>query len=467
MPIDSNHREYDGALEMWQKCKDAFDGQDAVRDASTKYLPRLSGQDDREYRAYRDRADFPEATSRTIMGMLGQVFRKPPDAEIDKMELWWDDIDLGGKSITQFAFDAVLNVLLYGRFGILADYSVDERRPYLAAYPAFSVINWREDRITGKNVVSHVVLHEEIDRPKADDEYETEIVRQIRILSILTGVYTVELWQKSERDRDWVQITDSSEVIPSRFGKPLDEIPFICVGPFGTGMSVQKSPMLPLVNMNYSIYRTSADLENGLHFCGCPTPWGAGINPDEGPFRIGAPEAWMFANPDAKVAMLEFTGQGLEPLESAWARKIETMGALGAYLLAPAKKAAETAEAKRIDAASEGSVLSAVVDNVSRAMTWALARCNAWAGGNPDVVAYKLNKDFWSARLSSQELHELVLAWQAGAFDQRTLLYNLREGEILDPETTDDEVMDRLMLEEPTFAPVQDQAQDQVSVPDE
>ncbi|MDD4182181.1 MAG: hypothetical protein PHE87_11215, partial [Victivallaceae bacterium] len=230
MPIDSNHREYDGALEMWQKCKDAFDGQDAVRDASTKYLPRLSGQDDREYRAYRDRADFPEATSRTIMGMLGQVFRKPPDAEIDKMEQWWDDIDLGGKSITQFAFDAVLNVLLYGRFGILADYSVEERRPYLAAYPAFSVINWREDRINGKNVVSHVVLHEEIDRPKADDEYETEVVRQIRVLSIIDGFYTVELWQKGDRDRDWVQITDSSEVIPSRFGKPLDEIPFICVG---------------------------------------------------------------------------------------------------------------------------------------------------------------------------------------------------------------------------------------------
>ena len=55
-----------------------FSGEDAVKAAGERYLPRLDSQSDDEYFTYRNRASFFNATSRTAEGYSGLIFRRPP-----------------------------------------------------------------------------------------------------------------------------------------------------------------------------------------------------------------------------------------------------------------------------------------------------------------------------------------------------------------------------------------------------
>ena len=53
-------------------------GEDAVKAAGEKYLPRLDGQSDEDYEAYKGRACFSNATRRAADAFVGLVFRKAP-----------------------------------------------------------------------------------------------------------------------------------------------------------------------------------------------------------------------------------------------------------------------------------------------------------------------------------------------------------------------------------------------------
>ena len=78
MPVDSTHPDYDANLPAWLRARDVFAGEDAVKAAAEKYLPRLDCQDDKEYLAYKNRASFFNASARTADGFVGLIFRRDP-----------------------------------------------------------------------------------------------------------------------------------------------------------------------------------------------------------------------------------------------------------------------------------------------------------------------------------------------------------------------------------------------------
>jgi len=53
MPVNSTHPEYDAALPAWLRARDVIAGEDTVKAAAEKHLPRLDCQDDKEYPAYK------------------------------------------------------------------------------------------------------------------------------------------------------------------------------------------------------------------------------------------------------------------------------------------------------------------------------------------------------------------------------------------------------------------------------
>jgi len=71
MAVNSTHPDYDAALASWQRARNVIGGEDPVKAAGELYLPRLTGQSDDEYNAYRARASFFNATSRTGDGCVG------------------------------------------------------------------------------------------------------------------------------------------------------------------------------------------------------------------------------------------------------------------------------------------------------------------------------------------------------------------------------------------------------------
>ena len=58
MPVNSTHLDYDASLPAWQRARDVIAGEDAVKAAGERFLPRLDAQTDEEYAAYKHRAAF-------------------------------------------------------------------------------------------------------------------------------------------------------------------------------------------------------------------------------------------------------------------------------------------------------------------------------------------------------------------------------------------------------------------------
>ena len=116
MAVDSKHEEYEEHYDQWERCEHAAEGQDEIHEYGVKYLPRLSGQTDQEYKAYKKRALFYNATQRTIDGLTGMMFLRPPVIERpDAMEAIIADVSMSGLSLHQFAEMVAEEVVKIGR----------------------------------------------------------------------------------------------------------------------------------------------------------------------------------------------------------------------------------------------------------------------------------------------------------------------------------------------------------------
>jgi hypothetical protein len=152
MPVDSTHADYDANIVAWQRARDVFAGEDAVKSAAEKYLPRLDCQDDKEYLAYKNRASFFNASARMSDGFVGLIFRRDPTFKLpeQKSEVgaalteFVEDADMLGTTLSAFTKKLVTEIINVGRAGTLVDWNEEaEQRVYAVAYSAEDIINWR------------------------------------------------------------------------------------------------------------------------------------------------------------------------------------------------------------------------------------------------------------------------------------------------------------------------------------
>ncbi len=220
-------------------------------------------------------------------------------------------------------------------------------------------------------------------------------------------------------------------------GRPLPLIPFVFHGPRHSRPNIDRPPLTDIITINLDHYRLNADYKHGLHYTALPTPWVSGFDPGT-PLHIGSSTAWVADLPGATAGYLEFTGQGLTTFERAMDRDERHMAVLGSRLLEDLKKVGETAEAIELRQSGEHSVLSSIATSLSESLTHVLRWAYWWATTeqSPEAipeseVLLKLNTDFSTKGLSSQELQAIVAAWQSGAISQDTMHELLRKGEIL------------------------------------
>src|SRR4030095_1518330 len=86
MPVNATHPDYDFGLPGWLRARDVLAGEEAVKSAGEKYLPRLDSQSDEEFLAYRKRASFFNATARSAEGFVGLIFRRAPFIKIPEVQ---------------------------------------------------------------------------------------------------------------------------------------------------------------------------------------------------------------------------------------------------------------------------------------------------------------------------------------------------------------------------------------------
>lgn len=470
--VQTEHASYAAAKARWQRCRDCYDGGDAVKARGEAYLPRLDAQTPAEYEAYKLRADFYGATQRTIDGLAGSVLRKAPTVQAPENVLpHLKDVTSQGVPLEGFAKAQIEQVLGVGRAGILVDLPAPpqvEARPYWVAYRAEQIINWRTAIRAGRRVLTLVVLREDVAAVDATDPFVEKTVVQYRVLELLAGatpgaaeVYQVTVYKArdaaSTDGAPRAEFVADAPVIPTRRGAPLPFIPFVFVGPADTTPDVAKPPMLDLVDMNLSHYRSSADLERARFFTSSPTPYICGFNgqgttpasagnPEGTPiatpvYRIGSSVAWTFQDPNTKVDMLEYTGQGLGALRDALQDKQDLMAVLGARLLEAQKVDAEAAATVRMRHAGDESVLKKLTLAVDQALSQAL-RWHVWWTGQEvaeEQVGVTLAADFTQVVISPELVGKLLLSLQAGEISSETFYWNLTRAELTRPGVTFEE----------------------------
>ncbi len=420
MPINSTHPSYDEFVDKWERTRDTFNGSDAVKGEGGKYLPKMQGQNKDEYNAYKMRALYFDSVERTVRGLVGAVMRIEPIVEApDKLKNLFGDITNTGVSLNNLISLKLQEQLLMGRQGLLIDY---DKRPYLVHYATEQITNWFDDKI----------ILQEASKISKDDIYDADYETQYRELTLENSQYIVNIWTKNTKD-EWVK---GEDIVAENNNKPLDFIPFVSVSTDGFNLEPSKSSILSLADVSLSLYRTSADLEHGRHYTALPTPYITGYEAqqDGGTFNIGPSKIWLLPKSEAKVGLLEFTGQGLKALSIGMDEKIAMMAALGSQLLQGQKSGVEAADTVRLRQNAEASTLISAVKMVEQAITKALVIMNDWGGwGGTDTISVKLNTDFVDTKMSSQDITALMGAWQSGAISHDTFLFNMKRGEILEP----------------------------------
>ena len=266
MKIDTKHPDFEAREGQWSRCRDAVAGSDAIKKAGTEYLPQLSEQKDAEYKAYKKRALWYGATSRTLDGLSGLVFRQEIDVEGVPDEEMLTSVTSKGLSLNSFARQSLREVLCVGRYGVHIDLHEGAKHATLSPYRAERIVNWRTRLFEGRQQLTLLVLAETTLVPGEDNPYELkEEIRYRELYLDDAELYAVRIWKKIEDS--WQVVDNQAPVI---FGKRLTEIPFVFFGPVLGSSDVDKPPLLDIVDVNLSHYRSSADLEHGRHKTALP-----------------------------------------------------------------------------------------------------------------------------------------------------------------------------------------------------
>ena len=480
MNIDAPHPEYLKNQSKWSRCRDTIEGEDAVKAGTVAYLPRLGEQAADEYNAYKTRASFFNATSRTLDSFVGMVFAQDPEVECpSSLAPFLADATLAGESFYDYQKHVLREVVSVGRGGTLVEMSDEEQRPFAVFYRAEEILNWDTVRVGGRTVLSKVVLkevcqsHEVVQHSPVDaqggvaqvdhssvtgpakqtqnaGEPQKELQR-IRVLKLVLnpdgdgGQYEVETWVKVD-ERTGFQLNDT--VVPTRRKKPLPLIPFVFHGPNNSKPAVDKPPLVDIADVNLSHYRTSADLEHGRHWTGLPTPVITGI--EKQPITFGSHTVITSSNPDTKAFFMEFQGAGLTALDKAIEQKEHQMAVLGARMLDTPKRAAEAADTMRMKQTGEQASLSQVAyslsESLKQVLVWALFWWSAADTKLEDAakaVEVELNADFAPASMDAATITALVNACLQGKLSTESLLTAFKRAEIIGgAKTVEDELAD-------------------------
>jgi hypothetical protein len=386
-------------------------GEDAVKAAGERYLPRLDSQNDEEYAAYKERASFFGATARTVKEYLDLVFRKGPVMALgsgEGLKTFAGDCDLWGMGFLRYARRVVSEVLSVGRSGSLVLWD-EVGRPVVSSWSAESILNWRIERVGGRVVLVEVVLR--------DGE-------RLRVLKLVEAACVQEVWYRSATDEGWVC---QQRVCLRRDNARVSFIPFVFHGPRNSRPEPDELPLADIIAANLDHYRLDADYKQGLHFAALPTAWVSGFD-KSAPLRIGSSTAWVSEVQGASAGYLEFSGRGLAHLERAIEKVEQRMALLGARML--------EGNGEPTSGGGSGHLcgLGSIVEALNVSLSQVLRMAQWWSEGGDlraQTASISMDTDL-SARVVSGELIGAVVgAWRDGAISRETMLDWLKRWEVL------------------------------------
>lgn len=415
-----NHAEYDYHIKYWKQIRTFVKGLDDVQNYLQEIVFGNTPEDARINKDFKESAIYYNFPSNTLKGLASPIFSKEAEVKLPAtLKYLLLNANGAGKSLEQIAKVNVSNVLQIGRHGQLSDYSDITKLAKLTTYTAENIINWTEDESGNLNSVVLFIKK---------DVYKH--------LKLIDGIYTVEMRdEKDELIGDAVQPRKAD-------GSKFTEIPFIIIGSLDNSPDVDEAPLYPIVHVTKGHYQNSAENELMLKKMQ-PTPWMNNIDKQYKddmypngfiPFGTGA----MLTLPkDGQAGLIQPSENQM--ITKAMKDKEDVLVMLGAKIIQIGSQA-ETAEATRIKASGETSVLLNIVGNVSRAIEQGLEWCAEFMGANSGEVVYVLNKQLFDMKMTPQDISAQILLLDRGLLAKQDVRRNLRNSDVVAQDRTDEDI---------------------------
>ncbi len=406
---------------------------DADSRAIISYSTTLTNEGKAKYNKYLHNAYFYGASGRTVTGLSGLIFAKPPTSILpNQIDYFNQNVDGKGKSLNEFASELVNDAFQSVWSGVLVarpttplgssnlDVERANLRPKLLHYKFESIINWDYTTINNKEELSLLVLVESVTKR---DGFKVESEKQYRVLELINGIYHQSLYNE---DKNIIEAP--APVLIN--GNQATTIPFYWLQA-GEGT---KAVIDDLVDCNFQHYNIYADYGSKLHYSSFIIYYETGVNGDSQNMVVGNGIKWNGGT--------ESTFGVLQPDGNADSHRIalqdteQRMAALGAEMLKPRVSGAESGEAKALDQVAQNSTTASVANTVSEVLVRACNFASVWMGG-PEDTEYSLNTDYNPTGMNPQLLTALMTAVQSEqSISGKTLYELMQKGEVANSERT-------------------------------
>lgn len=408
---------YNDQVKLWQRCRDAFSGEDAIKARGAEYLyqTQRKAKNAAQWLAYLGRAKFPAYPHETVQKMLGTLSAGEPTIALpdelayleERVTPYRDGLEGMQRRINE-------HQLKFGRYGLLLEVAPDGRF-YVNEYRAEKILRAHFVESNGESYADFVLLDEsgyEFNIATKTDEWK----EKLRILGIdANGFYYQAQVDTSEYSGfDLKYPREDMTVYPTVFEKPMNRIPFTWVNVSNlSGAHWQNPPMLNLVNLCLHIYNDDACHEQTLFMTSEPDRTVIGGDGKDFPIETGA-GAVNFLAKDFEMKFTEFSGAGAD----AQLKNLETMHKqaqdMGVSLAGIESAQNQSGVALDIIRNSQVAALMVINETAGLAIQEQLRYAGKWLQYPDDKIAaeiiYEPSKQFARMKMSAQEIVSVITA---------------------------------------------------------
>jgi hypothetical protein len=427
--------------------RDCFGGNETIKGKAQTYLPKAPGEDYQNYADRLGRSVFFNAFKQTVEGLTGLVMRRDPvlgDDVPQPLKDDWENIDNAGTHGAVFLRELLQESLTAGHAAILVDFpktggnqsAAEEMpgatalpiRPYWIPIKKDNILSWRTMVENGVTVLQQIVIRETTMVPEGSfGEKEQE---RYRVLYKEGGIVGFRLLEIANDKKTVIEVDQGT--YPTQDEIPVAEI----VGSDRKSMFESAPPLLDLGHLNIAHYQVDSDYKNSIHKTCVPIFVQIGAPPSlDGTAEsvIIGPNAGLSLPQGGDAKYVSHDGAALDKVEKAITKIEGQMATLGLSMLAPDIRAAETAEAKRIDKSASDSKLSThargLQDGAERANGFS-AKYRRLPGGGSITV----NRDFEDLAMPAETINALSGMVEKAQLSLETMWQMLQDGNIL-PDT--------------------------------
>jgi hypothetical protein len=338
------------------------------------------------------------------------------------LEYLFEDADGLGKTMTDFHRDITRNLLVFGRYGVLADAPTDGGDPRLVGYDGRAIINWDQD---------FFVLDES---GPVREGFSWSHEERYRVLIMRDGAYVQEIHAGGAVE----------EIQPSpRGGGSLDFVPFTVASASDLGADIETPPLIGVSRAAKEMYQLSADKRLQLYMTGQETM--VAIN-GPAPKVIGAGVVHEMhgtegLTPDLKI--VGPSGVGIEAHERAIEHAEMAAVKAGARMFEKESGAQESGSARRLRFRSETANIQTVAQVSSSVLERALRHIAIMRGADEGQVTVSPPDDLLDAAIEPQQAMQLWQIVKEGGLSYETFYNRLQKGGLANP---DREAADELSL---------------------